>query len=464
MKAKNYGFPVHWGVSKLAELTETKNISYGIVQPGKHDPNGIPIIRVNNFKSYGLNTSEVLKVSTEISNKSSKTSLRENDILLTLVGSTGQTFVVTQNYIGWNVPRAVAVIRPVENVSSHWIKICLDSAYAKHFLDSRANTTVQKTLNLSDVKQVPIPIPPENELNFIEKCALSLNNKISINIISNQTLEQMAQALFKSWFVDFDPVIDNVLATGTNVIDFPKALRHRAEHRRQAQKLADYEPLTDDIRNLFPSEFEQSDEPSIGIAGWIPKGWKISTIGTGFEVIMGQSPPGSTYNEIGEGMAFYQGRKDFSFRFPGNRVYCTAPKRLANEGDTLVSVRAPVGDINLAKEHCAIGRGLAAVRHKTGAISFTYYSLKKLRRYFERYEGEGTVFGSINQKDFNNLPYTMASDEIIASFEKLASSFDEKISLNSKNILELEKLRDILLPRLISGKLRLDHEAKILDK
>ncbi|MBO1256699.1 restriction endonuclease subunit S [Alteromonas sp. 5E99-2] len=449
--------PAHWKTKKLVELTETNNISYGVVQPGQHDPDGVPIIRVNNFSANGVDTSEVLKVSPDVAEKYKKTRLIENDVLLTLVGSTGLTYVVNKAHEGWNVPRAVGVIRPVKTINPHWLKICLDSSFTKHFLDSRANTTVQKTLNLSDVKQIPIPIPPDHEREFIESVVLSLNGRISKNIEINRTLEQIVKALFKSWFVDFDPVIDNAIAAGN---DIPQALKHRVEQRKQARQLPDFKPLPDDIRVLFPSEFEQTGEPIVGFDGWIPKGWKASNIGSSFDVTMGQSPPGSTYNEIGEGIAFYQGRADFGFRYPKNRVYCTAPKRLANKFDTLVSVRAPVGDANMAKENCAIGRGVAAVRHQSGAISFTYYSIQNLSHYFERYEGEGTVFGSINQKDFKNLPYVAPDDLVISKFEAISSSMDEKVDLNSKNLVELEKLRDNLLPKLISGELGIRKQHK----
>src|ERR1039458_2544121 len=118
---------------------------------------------------------------------------------------------------------------------------------------------------------------------------------------------------------------------------------------------------------------------------------------------MGDSPPGATYNDIGAGLPFFQGRADFTFRFPSRRIYCTEPTRRANAGDTLVCVRAPVGDINMAVEDCAIGRGVAAVRHKSGACSYTYYSMRSLEVEFTKFEAEGTVFGSINKKDFHNL-------------------------------------------------------------
>ena len=108
---------------------------------------------------------------------------------------------------------------------------------------------------------------------------------------------------------------------------------------------------------------------------------------------MGQSPPGGTYNGEQNGLPFYQGRTDFGFRFPTRRIYCSAPTRYAKPGDTLVSVRAPVGDINMANEECCIGRGVAAVRHKSGAPSFTYHSMANLYPDFARFEAEGTGVG-----------------------------------------------------------------------
>lgn len=449
-------FPNHWKTSRLVELTETKNISYGIVQPGQHDPGGVPIIRVNNFTANGIDTSDVSRVSPKVADKYAKTKLRKGDLLLTLVGSTGKTFVVDDDtYEGWNVPRAVCVIRLQKGVSPHWIKICLDSSFTKHFLDSRANTTVQKTLNLSDVKQIPIPIPPQNEREFIESVGLSISGRISKNIEINQTLEQMAQALFKSWFVDFDPVIDNALAADNPI---PDELAHRVEVRKKAHALpaslgGKGQPLPEHIQNLFPSEFEQTGELTVGIDGWVPKGWKASVVGKEFDVTMGQSPPGDTYNESGDGMPFYQGRADFQFRFPKNRVYCTEPKRLVSKGVTLVSVRAPVGDVNIAKEDCAIGRGVAAVLHKSLLTSYTYYVFKELGRHFKTYDGEGTVFGSINQKDFKNLPLVKVPEPVLMEFESICGILDSKIASSSKSITTLSETRDYLLPKLISGEL-----------
>jgi type I restriction enzyme S subunit len=270
----------------------------------------------------------------------------------------------------------------------------------------------------------------------------------------NETLEAMAQALFKSWFVDFDPVIDNALASGKEI---PPEFSERAAVRAA---LGDKrQPLPAEIRTLFPDEFTDSAE-----LGWIPKGWEVSTVGKEFDVTMGQSPPGSTYNENGAGIAFFQGRADFGYRYPSNRVYCTAPKRFANKGDTLVCVRAPVGDVNIAHGDCCIGRGLSAVRHKTGSRSYTYYSMRELREHFNKFEAEGTVFGSINQNDFKSLPNLKIDIKLLESFEVQAGGLDTKIEQNSLAILNLTSLRDTLLPKLLSGEIRIPDAKKMVEE
>lgn len=179
---------------------------------------------------------------------------------------------------------------------------------------------------------------------------------------------------------------------------------------------------------------------------------------------MGQSPPGDTYNETGEGLPFYQGRTDYGFRFPAQRVFCNAPTRLAQRGDSLVSVRAPVGDVNIALENCAIGRGVAGVRHPSGCNSFVFYSLKLLKPYFEHFNGEGTVFGSINKKDFQNLPVIDPKKTVLDAFEAVTSGLDAQIENNELKLRTLTSLRDTLLPRLISGQLRLPDAEQAVEE
>ena len=277
-------------------------------------------------------------------------------------------------------------------------------------------------LNTDTLKAMELILPPIAEQKAIAAVLGSLDDKIELNRRMNATLEAMARALFQSWFVDFDPV------------------RAKLDGRQP-------EGMDEETAALFPDHLEDSS------LGQIPKGWKAGTVIEGFNLTMGQSPPGDTYNQEGNGIPFYQGRTDFGFRLPNHRIYCAVPTRFAKPGDTLVSVRAPVGDINMANEDCCIGRGVAAVRHKSGAISFTYHTMSNLYPDFAQFEAEGTVFGSINKDSFEKLRFVIPPDEIVAAYERQAGPLDEQIRNLEEQSRTLATLRDTLLPKLLSGEL-----------
>lgn len=170
-------------------------------------------------------------------------------------------------------------------------------------------------------------------------------------------------------------------------------------------------------------------------------------------ITMGHSPSGSSYNEDGVGEVFYQGRAEFGFRFPKRRLYTTEPKRMAEAGDVLLSVRAPVGDLNIAYERCCIGRGLGAIHSKTGHSSFILYTMFALRSQLDVFNGEGTVFGSINRDALNAIPIDIPPVTEIDQFEVVAHPIDELIRANYEENCRLEAIRDSLLPKLMSGEI-----------
>lgn len=170
-------------------------------------------------------------------------------------------------------------------------------------------------------------------------------------------------------------------------------------------------------------------------------------------ITMGQSPSGSSYNEDGVGEVFYQGRAEFGFRFPKRRLFTTEPKRMAEAGDVLLSVRAPVGDLNIAYERCCIGRGLGAIHSKTGHSSFVLYTMFALRSQLDVFNGEGTVFGSINRDALNAIPIDIPPVTEIDQFEVVAHPIDELIRANYEENCRLEAIRDSLLPKLMSGEI-----------
>ena len=181
--------------------------------------------------------------------------------------------------------------------------------------------------------------------------------------------------------------------------------------------------------------------------------WKKGTLSNIADITMGQSPSGSSYNEDGNGTIFFQGRAEFGFRFPSVRLYTTEPKQMAYSNDTLMSVRAPVGDLNVAHTDCCIGRGLAAIHSKSNHQSFVLYTMFYLKKQLDVFNGEGTVFGSINRNSLNNMPILIPSDEILDKFEKIVAPMDLAIRNNYDEICHLQDIRNNLLPRLMSGEL-----------
>ena len=268
--------------------------------------------------------------------------------------------------------------------------------------------SAQPKLNQANLSAISIILPPLNLQEQIADFISMFDNKIELNQRINDNLEQQAQALFKSWFVNFEP-----------------------------------------FKN---GQFVDSE------LGKIPKGWKVGYLSEIADIIMGQSPNGSTYNENGEGIIFYQGRAEFGTRFPSIRLFTTNPTRIAPANSILISVRAPVGDINITHKECCIGRGLASAVSRTNKSAFLLYTLFSLKSDLDRFNAEGTVFGSINRKTLESLKILIPTNDIISKFEAIVASMDQQIltlHLESEN---LKILRDTLLPKLMSGERSVIHK------
>ena len=240
-----------------------------------------------------------------------------------------------------------------------------------------------------DIENFLLPDCSIVEQKKIAEIFSSLDEKIELNRKMNKTLEEIGQALFKHWFID----------------------------NPEKEK------------------------------------WPIGKLEDLFDVTMGQSPPGSSYNENREGTLFYQGRAEFGWRFPSPRLYTTDPKRFAKSGDVLLSVRAPVGDINQATEDCCIGRGLAAIAEKDRLLSFGYQFTQSVRSRFQDFNSEGTVFGAINGVQLKKLPVFLPPVKLRQEFEKIVAPNDQLVLNNNEQIKTLTQIRNSLLPRLMSGRL-----------
>jgi len=391
-----------WKTYKLGDVATVQTGPFGSqLHQADYVNDGTPIITVEHLGENRILHSNLPRVTDEDRIRLRKYWLQEGDIVFSRVGSVDRRAYVKDLEDGWLFSGRCLRVRPInEFTDGKYLSYFFGLEEFKTRIRAVAVGATMPSLNTSIMSNIEVRLPNIETQKEIAQILSSLDDKIELNLQMNQTLEAMAQAIFKEWFVNFNfPGFDGELVDG------------------------------------------------------LPKGWRMGKLGEGFNLIMGQSPPGTSYNEIGEGMVFYQGRTDFGFRFPTNRLYTTEPKRIAKPLDTLVSVRAPVGDINMANEICCVGRGLSSVRHKSDAYSFTYYMMKYLEPVFNGFEGEGTVFGSINKKNFESIEIIVPSDEIVSEFEIVANPIDDKILENTKQIESLTQTRDTLLPKLMSGQL-----------
>ncbi|WP_276978113.1 restriction endonuclease subunit S [Flavobacterium filum] len=259
---------------------------------------------------------------------------------------------------------------------------------------------------------VKVKLPSLSEQQKIAKVLSDLDAKIELNNKINIELEAMAKTLYDYWFVQFD---------------FPDA--NGKPYKTSGGKMVWNEELKREI----------------------PEGWGVKELSDIANIIMGQSPPGESYNEEGLGTVFYQGCTDFGNRFPTIRKYTTSPTRFAKQGDILLSVRAPVGTMNIAKENCCIGRGLASLNSKDNCIAYLFGVMVNLKQIFDRRNVDGTTFGSITKDDLFSLNVLKPSNTVLLEFDKIVNPcFQKQNKLEEENI-QLSSLRDWLLPMLMNG-------------
>ncbi len=255
------------------------------------------------------------------------------------------------------------------------------------------------------------------EQKNISKLLHTLDKKIELNNRINTELEAMAKTLYDYWFVQFD---------------FPDA--NGKPYKTAGGKMVYNEVLKREI----------------------PEGWCDKMLSEIANITMGQSPVGSSYNEEGNGAIFYQGSTDFGWLFPSTRQYTTSPNRMAKKGDILLSVRAPVGDMNIASSDCCIGRGLAALSSKSESDGFLYYVIKYFRQIFERRNSEGTTFGSITKSDLFSLVLAYPTPELLKKYDGIVTKYNKMIFDRSLENQELIRLRDWLLPMLMNGQVTVE--------
>lgn len=422
---------------------------------------GMPVIKIGNVTGGSfIDLSSYDTISEEIARKVKSFQTKDNDILIAMTGANvGKVSRIAKGTQPCLINQRVGrfILKEDCPYSSDFIYYLVSSNKSFQYFSNTADGAAQPNISGKLIEDLGFPDISPKAANKAGKYLKVLDEKIQLNTQINQTLEQIAQALFKSWFVDFDPVRAKVqaLSDGLSLEQAELAAMQAISGKTPEELTALSQTQPDRYAELaetakaFPCEMVEVD----GVE--VPKGWELSTISDCYDVVMGQSPKGETYNENKQGMLFYQGRAEFGWRFPTPRLFTTDPKRIAEQNSILMSVRAPVGDINIALEKCCIGRGLAALQHKSKNLSFGLYQIQSIKPELDLFNGEGTVFGSINQANLKNIQIINPDEKFIQLFEKYLSSCDSKIMNNEIENNALKEIRDLLLPRLLSGEIQL---------
>ncbi len=349
--------------------------------------------------------------------------LEENDLIIPLteqvVGLFGNTAFVpkTEGFKFVLNQRVGKIIIKEDKVDKVYLHYLLASDLVRTQIEATASGTKQRNTSPEKIYDVTVWIPELNIQKIVGTYLYNLEQKCSINEKICSELENMAKLIYDYWFVQFD----------------------------------------------FPDEDGNPYRTSGGAMEWndqlkreIPKGWKNGKLCEIANITMGQSPSGKSYNTNGNGITFYQGRTDFGVRFPTPRIYTTEPSRFAKKGDVLLSVRAPVGDINFAMEDCCIGRGLAALNSKLNSQIHLFYTLNGFKEIFDIMDGNGTTFGSITKDYLFEMPIIIPDINVVKNFEERVNPLEKKIEICEQENRELSNLRDWLLPMLMNGQVTVE--------
>jgi type I restriction enzyme S subunit len=338
------------------------------------------------------------------------TKYRSGDILLANIRPYLKKIWFSQKTGGCSAD--VLAFRARENINPNFLYYALfRDDFFNHVMNGVKGTKMPRG-DKAQIMEFSIPEFDKNIQNKIAQTLSCLDKKIELNNRINTELEAMAKTLYDYWFVQFD---------------FPDA--NGKPYKTSGGKMV-YNPI---------------------LKREIPEGWSVKTLSQIANITMGQSPDGDSYNDQGIGTVFFQGSTDFNWLFPTTRQYTTAPARMAKQGDILLSVRAPVGDMNIAKVDCCIGRGLAALNSKSGSDGFLFYVMKYFKQIFDRRNSAGTTFGSITKDDLHYLQLIYPDTNTLKSYDAIVSNYNKMIYRRSLENEQLTALRDWLLPMLMNG-------------
>ncbi len=386
MKFNESNFNKHWQDKSLSELGDFQR------RRSRHRPRNDPALFLDG-KHPLIQTGEIKAANLFITNYStayndfglSQSKLwPKNTLCITIAANTAETALLQYPMC---FPDSVVGFNAYEDESSelfmHYV-----FTYIRGAIQNSASGSIQDNINIEYLTNLKLKIPVKEYQDKIVAVLSALDEKIECNNRINSELESLAKKLYDYWFVQFD--IPN---------------KDGAPYKSSGGQMIYSQTLKRDI----------------------PEGWQVKNLSAIANITMGTSPTGESLNEAKEGVEFFQGSTDFGWQFPTVRQYTTEPVRMAKKGDILLSVRAPVGDMNIAHIDCCIGRGLAALNSKDGFDGFLFYVMQYFKTIFDRRNSEGTTFGSITKDDLHSLPLAYPNLELLKSYNDVVTKYNQVV-------------------------------------
>ena len=392
-----------WKEIKFAKILKDESISYGIVQPGSHvEEDSVPILRVQNIKNGKIDPVDIKKVSKSIEKNYKRTRLEGGELLITVVGSIGECVIVSKEYKGWNVARAVSVARLKKDVDINFVKYSFATEEIKHQMYGSTNDTVQPTLNLTELKNLIFTLPSFEEQKSIASILSSLDNKIDLLQRQNQTIEKLAEVLFDSWFEDKD--LTNKVS---DLIDLQNGYAFRSKSFQEfgIDRVLKIKNIDGGIVNIEETDFVSSE-----VAESIDEKFCIKT-------------------------------GDILFAMTGAKI-------------------GKLGIIPKTDYRLWLNQRVGLLKEKYDGSRFLAY-LQLKSEYGKDYI-ENTATGSaqpnISGTGIENCEFPEISEEQIIEYSATIKPLFEKLISNLGQIRILENLRDTLLPKLMSGEVIISDE------
>lgn len=404
-----------WKSYKLQDIVDQeRGISYGVVQPGNHVPEGVPILKVNNLTNKSFDLKELQFISKSIEEKYQRTRLKGGELLISLVGSLGEVYIVPPNMIGMNVVRALAVVPVLQEFSPEWVKYWLKAPVAQNLLRQIATTSVQATINLKELREIEVPFPEIKEREDIASILSALDDKIELNLQMNKTLEEMAMALYKHWFVDFGP--------------------------------------------LKNGEFVTSE------LGAIPKGWLIKSVYEVAEYINGAAFKPSDFDDNGLFVIKIAELKNGISSNTNRSSKSIKDDLILKNGSVLFSWSASLDVFIWDKGKALLNQHIFNVLPNGNMpVEIIYFMLKYEVAGFQSIAaGRATTMGHITLAHLKEALLVIPDKKSITKISPLFKAFYDTILNNLLETQTLTTLRDTLLPKLISGEVRVKDAARSL--